>query len=56
MTEAMVTHGTIALRNLEAQIEGLQPEAALCSSFVPLWAGALLIGTFAVIPWPRPWQ
>jgi tetratricopeptide (TPR) repeat protein len=34
MTEAMVTHGTIALRNLEAQIEGLQPEAALCSSSV----------------------
>lgn len=30
MTEAMVTDGTIALRNLEAQIEGLQPEAALC--------------------------
>jgi tetratricopeptide (TPR) repeat protein len=30
MTEAMVTNGTIALRNLEAQIEGLQPEAALC--------------------------
>ena len=28
MTEAMVTDGTIALRNLEAQIEGLQPEAA----------------------------
>ena len=30
MTEATVTDGTIALRNLEAQIEGLQPEAALC--------------------------
>ena len=30
MTEVMVTDGTIALRNLEAQIEGLQPEAALC--------------------------
>ena len=30
MTEAMVTDGTIALRNLEAQIAGLQPEAALC--------------------------
>jgi hypothetical protein len=30
MTEAMVTDGTIAIRNLEAQIEGLQPEAALC--------------------------
>ena len=30
MTQAMVTDGTIALRNLEAQIEGLQPEAALC--------------------------
>ena len=30
MTEAMVTDGTIALRNLEAQIEGLQPEAAPC--------------------------
>ena len=30
MTEAMVTDGTIALRNLEAQIEGLQPKAALC--------------------------
>jgi len=30
MTEAKVTDGTIALRNLEAQIEGLQPEAALC--------------------------
>jgi len=29
MTEATVTDGTIALRNLEAQIEGLQPEAAL---------------------------
>jgi tetratricopeptide (TPR) repeat protein len=30
MTEAMVTDGTIALRNLEAQIAGLQPEAAQC--------------------------
>jgi hypothetical protein len=29
VTEVVVTHGTIALRNLEAQIEGLQPEAAL---------------------------
>ena len=30
MTEATVTDGTIALRNLEAQIAGLQPEAAQC--------------------------
>ena len=29
MMEAVVTDGTIALRNLEAQIEGLEPEAAL---------------------------
>ena len=27
--EAVVTHGTIALRNLDAQIDGLEPDAAL---------------------------
>ena len=33
-TEAVLTHGTIALRNLDAQIEGLEPDATLRSARV----------------------
>jgi tetratricopeptide (TPR) repeat protein len=42
--EARVTHGTIALRNLEAQIAGLEPERAPCRARVdePVWLIDLL--------------
>jgi len=33
-TEAVLTHGTIALRNLDAQIDGLEPDATLRSARV----------------------
>src|SRR5499427_2142900 len=33
-TEAVLTHGTIAVRNLDAQIDGLEPDATLRSARV----------------------
>ena len=61
MTEAMVTDGTIALRNLEAQIEGLQPEAALCRAPVEeqvrlidlLALRGSILGTIADYEWAQ---
>jgi len=61
MTEAMVTDGTIALRNLEAQIEGLQPKAALCRAPVEeqvrlidlLALRGSILGTIADYEWAQ---
>ena len=61
MTEATVTDGTIALRNLEAQIEGLQPEAALCRAPVDervrlidlLALRGSILGTIADYEWAQ---